>query len=137
MQIQQLIFSQLQAEGFLPNYRDGDIFFKYEGKLLIIHENESDQNFMKVSLPSIHDIENEEDLVGCLKIANEISKKIKVVKAFVNNNNIWLTAELFIESKPDLSEILMRAIVVCKAGQEYFQEAYHKKSSLLNSLALN
>jgi hypothetical protein len=137
MQIQQLIFSQLQADGFVPSYSDRDILFKYEGKLLVIHDYESDQNYMHLSVPNIHTIESEADLVECLKIADHLNGKFKVAKIYSYFNSIWISAQLFLESSPNLDEILMRSISVCKLAQQEFLELYQKKAALKNPIRLN
>lgn len=137
MDLQQLFFSQLQEEGFVPSFDDRDILFKYEGKLLVIHEYESDQNYMHLSMPNIHTIESEADLVECLKIADHLNGKFKVAKIYTYFNSIWISAQIFIESSPNLDEILMRSISVCKLAQQEFFGHYHKKAALNNPVRLN
>jgi hypothetical protein len=137
MNLQQLIFSQLQADGFMPSYNNADILFKYEGKLLVIHDNESDQNYINLSMPNIHDIKSDSDLIECLKIADQLNGKFKVVKIYTYFGGIWISVQLFIESSPNLDEILMRSISVCKLAQQEFYEQYQKKAALNNPIGLN
>jgi hypothetical protein len=137
MQIQQLIFSKLQAQGFQPSYDEGDIIFKYEGRLMVVHDNAGDHNYMHLSMPSIHSIESDADLVGCLKIADFLNSTFKLAKFYTYCDNIWISIQLLIDSSSDFNEIFIRSIAVFKVARQTFFEHHQKKAALMDSIRLN
>ena len=57
--------------------------------------DERDLLFFRIIMPGIYDIENNREKV--LEICNEITCGIKVVKAFVVRDEVWLSIEMFID----------------------------------------
>ena len=113
-----LVKEWLNSEGYHYDIdKDGDIHFKFNGKHMLFIADERDLLFFRIIMPGIYDIENNREKV--LEICNEITCGIKVVKAFVVRDEVWLSIEMFIDSNPDIGDFFERCC-------DILISAYHK-----------
>ena len=118
-----LYFNYLREEGYAPKYdNDGDVIFKSEGKTLIVSINERDQSFIRLILPNFWELESEMEASKALRVANEVNHEIKVAKIVIVQENVWATAEIFIDSTPDFDDFFNRLIAVVLHAQKDFGE---------------
>lgn len=114
----------LREEGYLPKLdADGDVVFKYEGKLFVVTTDDNDPQFLRVVMPNFWEIESERERQLALEAANRVNERIKVSKVVVrSNNHVWAMAEQFIDSTPDLEDFFKRTLRVLKIAAEEFAQ---------------
>lgn len=92
------ILDQIKVNGEVDG--DGDVQFSYEDRSYFLEVNENDTEFYRLVLPNIWPIESELERLKVFKAVNEVNKTKKVAKAYVTNDDVWITVEMFID-KPD------------------------------------
>lgn len=108
--LQKIYLDYLSEEGYQPKVdEDGDVQFKREGFTYFISVNEDDPEFFGVMLPNIWEIESDEERLYALFACNEATANTKVAKAQVVGDNVWISAEVFVEKPEDFSKIMHRA----------------------------
>ncbi len=117
MKTEELVKQYLESEGFRYNIdEDGDIHFKFEGVNLYFTVDADDQSFFRLIMPNIYELENNRQKV--LEAISNVNRDLKVLKAFLVGNNLWLSVELFIDSSPELEDFFPRCMGLMKAGRE-------------------
>ena len=105
----ELVKEYLSSEGYRYNVDDdGDIHFKYQGTNLFITNSGEDEQFFRIIMPNIYVVEN--NRMKVLEAANMITRDMKVVKAFLVEDHLWLSIELFIDSTPEFGDFFVRRI---------------------------
>lgn len=113
----ELVKEFLASEGFRFNVdQDGDIHFKFEGVDMYFTADKDDQGFFRLIMPGIYKIEN--NRVKVLEAINTVTREMKVLKAFLADDYLWLAVEIFIDSTPELEDFFPRCIGLLKAGRE-------------------
>lgn len=88
----------LSEEGYKCNVdEDGDFTFKYQGKHVYFIKDNDDPIYYRAIMPSIYDIETIEDYPRIIDICNGMNSRRKGLKAYVLQNSVWLTVELFLD----------------------------------------
>lgn len=117
MTTKELVKQYLSSEGYKYDIDgDGDIRFKYEGVNLYFSVDENDQSFFRLIMPGIYKIENNRGKV--LEAINTVTRDFKVLKAFLVDEYLWLSVEIFIDSTPELEDFFPRCMGLLKAGRE-------------------
>lgn len=124
MSATKLVLDFLRQQGFIPEVDEdnGNIFFKYQMETFLFVNNENDDEFFQLIMPAIYDV-TEENRYAVLEAANGISLEIKVVKACVLDNSVWLYFENILDQNPEISSILPRALGTLQgARQEFYKK---------------
>lgn len=108
---------------------DGDIAFSYKDLDMFIIINDSDQEFFRLAVIDIHEVKNDADRIRVRGIINDINSNLKVVKAYVTGNRVWLAVEMFTERPRDVVPVLMRSLDVMVQAYEQFRKDYARKKS--------
>ena len=124
MSTTEMVLDFLRKQGFCPEVdeNNGNILFKYQMAGFLYINNDEDQEFFQLIMPNICDV-TEENRELILEAANSNNKGIKVVKTCVFNDSVWLFFENFLDSSPDVSDILPRALNALQgARQEFYKQ---------------
>ncbi len=128
-QLQELYVKYLREEGYLPKVdEDGDVQFKREGFTYFISVNENDLEFFGLMLPNIWEIASDEERLYALFACNEATANTKVAKAQVVGDNVWISAEIFLERPEDFSKVLDRIFMSMDTALDTFVETMQKLS---------
>ena len=79
---------------------DGDIQFEYEDRNYFIEVNENDNEFFRLVLFNIWEIESRAEHEEVQDACDAVNREAKVAKAYTTNENVWIATEMFIE-RPD------------------------------------
>lgn len=117
------VLDALQDEGFRPDIDgDGDVSYKAEGQQLFVHCNEGDVPVMRVfgqwqigdDLPS--------DELTQLRAANDLTLRMNIVKAGLNNGTLVCTSEHLVTPESDLrAQLALSTQLVLAAVQVWHQ----------------
>ena len=117
MRTEELVKQYLSSEGYRYDIDgDGDIHFKYEGVNLFFTVDKNDQSFFRLIMPSIYTLEGNRTKV--LEAISTVNRDLKVLKAFLVEDHLWLAVEIFIDSTPELEDFFPRCMGLLKAGRE-------------------
>ena len=118
----ELILNYLREEGFCPKAAGDIITFKYQGMHLIVNGNSEDEGFLQIILPNIYDITGE-NKAEALEAANSVNRKIKVAKIIIFNDSAHVHFEILLDTTPDLSDIIPRALNILQLARSEFYDA--------------
>ncbi len=124
MSATKLVLDFLRQQGFTPEVdeENGNLIFKYQMATFLFINNENDDEFFQLIMPGIYDV-TEENRYAVLEAANGICQDIKVVKACVFDDSVWLYFENFLDQNPEVSSILPRALNALQgARQEFYKK---------------
>jgi hypothetical protein len=112
-----LVKQYLQDEGYKYEIdQDGDVHFKYQGVNLFYTDSGNDSLFFRIIMPSIYTVENNRTKV--LEACNTVTRDIKVLKAFLVGDNLWLDIEMFIDSTPEFNDFFPRCLDILYEGRK-------------------
>lgn len=124
MNVVELVQEWLSSEGYRPEIDgDGDLRFKVEGISFYCTKNGTDNQYFRIILPNVYTVENNRAKV--LEVANKISMEYKVLKAYVIEENLWLSIEMLIDSTPEVGDFMPRCIATLQSGlRDVISELY-------------
>ena len=114
----------LSENGVKYEEKDYGITFKYQGGYFIIGNNDKDAQYFNIVMPGIYDFADhpEVERVKVLEALNKINADYKVVKAVCDDEDCWLTTEIFIDSTPDVEDYFERLLnILHQSRMEFFQ----------------
>ena len=121
--IQQDYLSYLKTEGYEAWVdSDGDVQFKHNDRTYFIEVNEGDPEFFRLVLANIWPIESVTEATQVVHAVDVVNRQMKVTKAYVTNDNVWVATELFIESYRDYRPVFPRCLRAIEQGVDTFVE---------------
>lgn len=110
----------LRSQGFqFEQDDDGDLVFKYQMRTFLYYANDDDQGYFQLAMPAIFDV-TEDNREAVLEAANNVTKTVKVAKAIVVNSEVWLMAELLLDTTPVYDDIVPRVLGILMGAQQEF-----------------
>ncbi len=105
----------LSSEGYRYEMdEDGDLHFKFQGKHMFFTSDEKDDLYFRILLPNIYEVKGNRDKV--LEACNTISRDLKVVKAFIVDDSVFLSIEMFVDSTPEIGDYFERCCEILAAA---------------------
>lgn len=120
------IISYLKERGIRYETPDKTLVeFSLDGlNFLFQYREEEDPRFIRLLLPKVEDVkENENDV---FKRMIDVTSSIKAVKCVIINSEVWLSVEQFFSSTDNITLVLERMINVLKI-------AYNQYASIASS----
>ncbi len=115
-----LVENWLKNQGFrCERDSDGDVRFRYEGVGMFCCKDK-DEKFLRIIMPGIYDVDN--DRVKVLEAINTICRDIKAIKAFLVQDSLWLSIEMFVDSTPDVEDFIERCLDIMIAARKKIAE---------------
>lgn len=110
-----LLENWLKANG-CRNERDdeGNLIFRYEKRQMIVFKDSEDCNFLRICIPSIYEVDGDRE--KCLEAINTISRRIKVIKAFLVDDQLWLSVEALVDSTQNTDNFIERYLDILIEG---------------------
>lgn len=122
-----ILLKFLREEGYTPKVDDdGDIIFKREGLTYILFVNEDDEEFVRIDLPNVWEIESLGERQMVMAAAAEVNRQVKVAKVVPMGDNVWVSAQLLVDPIENVSKILPRAMNVLSLAVREFSDAMRK-----------
>ena len=119
----EMVFEYLKNQGLMPKIdEDNDIIFKYQMLTFIYFNNDEDEQFFRLALPGIFDV-TDENRVTVLEAMNEVNKRMKVAKAYIPRDDVWVAAEIMMDSTPVLDDMVPRLLnILLGARRELYDQ---------------
>lgn len=115
------VFNYLKEQGLIPRFNDrGNIEFKYQMRNFLFFNNDDDEQFFQLTMPSIFEV-TDDNRMAVLEAMNEVNDTKKVVKLTVPKSNmVWASAEIMMDSTPELDDLIPRLLNILLGTQEDF-----------------
>ncbi|MCQ2075458.1 MAG: hypothetical protein MJZ20_00260 [Bacteroidaceae bacterium] len=115
MNASDLVENWLKGQGFKSErVGDGDLLFRYQGVHMLCRKDDDDKVFLRLFMPGIYTVNG--DRTRVLEAINTISRDIKAVKAFLVEDKLWVSLEMFIDSTPDIDDFIERCLDIMYAA---------------------
>ena len=113
----------LREQGFLPEVdtENNNIEFKFQMANFVYIENDDDPDFFQLLMPNIFDV-SEDNREIVLETINKVNQTMKVAKACIIGESVWLFFETILDNTPDVSDIIPRALRILQSTQQEFYE---------------
>ena len=98
--------------------------FNYEGIHMLYMSNDSDEDFLNISVPGIYDLEENTEKYDELK--EKINSTLKYIKAYTLGNSLWLFYERELLGSDDLEEVIRHMILHLAAAVMFARDAIEK-----------
>jgi hypothetical protein len=119
--------SYLAEEGYAPKIdSDGDVVFKYEGRMYCIVVDEEDEEYFNVVYPGFWPIESESERGKVAQAALHATARVKVVKVHPVRDNTWAAVEMFCSPPEAFKPVFQRSLRALRGAVEKFKEEMHK-----------
>lgn len=116
-----MVFDYLKEQGLCPQLKDEVIIFKYQMCTFIFFVDDDDEKFFRLALPGIYDV-TEDNRISVLEAINEVNKKLKVAKAFIPDDDVWVSAETLMDDTPELDDFVPRILNILLGSRQKFYE---------------
>lgn len=109
---------------------DGDVQFKItrgeRTSTMILFVDSKDPTFFRIVLPNIWPIESIEERARVLRAANDVTRDMKVAKAYVVDDNVWIAVELFVPGPAAWQAAFDRVLTVIEEATITFVKQINK-----------
>lgn len=121
MKTSEFVFDYLKEQGLVPKYNDqGNIAFKYQMRSFLFFNNDNDEQFFQLTMPSIFEV-TDDNRMAVMEAMNEVNDTKKVVKLTVpKSNRVWASAEIMMDSTPELDDLIPRLLNILLSAQQDF-----------------
>lgn len=117
MSIEEQVKNYLSTEGC--RYQDvGDdetITFKYQGLGYFLSVDKNDSEFCRLFMPQIYQLEGNRTKV--LEAINTLTSETKAIKAFLVEDQLWLSIEMILPHDASVCEVLERCLDILSGGR--------------------
>ncbi|MBR2476181.1 MAG: hypothetical protein IKB57_06590 [Bacteroidaceae bacterium] len=123
MKTSEMVLEFLRKEGFCPDVDpdNGNIIFKYQMRTFLFPNNDEDEEFFQLIMPAICDVtDDNRDIM--LEAANKTNLGMKVAKAGVFDDSVWLFFEVILDESPEVGSIIRRGLGILQNTQQNFYE---------------
>lgn len=97
------------------------ILFHYQGGGFLIANNSNDRQYLQILMPNIYKVSPYEK-TQAMEVINKMNIEFKCLKALIqDDNSIWLSTEIFIDSTPDIKDFFSRLLSILLSGRIKFQ----------------
>ena len=122
MKTSERVLEFLRTQGFCPEQDENNsIIFKYQMITYIYINNDEDEDFFQLAMPFIYDVTDDNRDIT-LEAVNQTNASVKVAKASIIDNNVWLFFEIFLDSTPEVKDIIPRGLNCLMATRQTFYE---------------
>lgn len=123
MKTSEKVLEFLRSQGFCPEVDsdNGNIVFKYQMLTFLFVNNDEDSDFFQLIMPNIYDVtDDNRDIV--LEAVNKTNLSLKVAKAAVLDDSVFLFFEILLDQSPEVKDIIPRALSILQGTRQTFYE---------------
>lgn len=119
--IKEQLGAYLSKEGLRPEEKPYGFHYEFENLSFHVFWDADDPRYLSLTLPGIFDVDenNRED---ALCVANWINDNVKVVKALVRKDDVWVVAEFLIDNTPDFEDLIPRMMKILNGARLSFYD---------------
>ncbi len=120
--LQTMYIEYLQDEGYSPKVdEDGDVSFKREGRTFYIIVDEKDLEFFRIVYPNFWPIESDDERDMVALAASYANRRTKVAKAYIDGDDTWIAAEIYIAEPGDFGRWVPRMMNAIQTALDHFK----------------
>ncbi|MCQ2974639.1 MAG: hypothetical protein MJ211_07485 [Bacteroidales bacterium] len=121
MRNSRLMYDYLIDCNIQPEVKNGSLIFDYEGEVFLYLNNDEDDSYFEIDLPNLYEV-NSFEINKALKIINEINSGFKLVKLIESDGHIHATAQILIDSSPELDDLVPRLVHMLIGAKNEFNK---------------
>lgn len=122
--LQAMYTEHLRELGFDPAVdADGDVVFRFEGFTYLMRVDELDPWCFRLVLANIWAVQDEEDMPRVLAAMGRTNALSKVVKAYLVEDRVWLSAESLLPTPEDHRAVMGRSMEALSVALGVFVRA--------------
>lgn len=124
--MKEIIKEYLQKEGCNPQVdEEGDLLFKYQGGTFILHGYDSNDGYLKISMPQIYEVPDDMR-IQAFEAANHTSLMFKVAKTLVCGKYVWIMFEQLEYTGEKVDEFVPLVLDILFSSRQEFYEYLEK-----------
>lgn len=101
---------------------EGTLVFEFRYLNYYLEHDKEDEDWLRITLPAIYSIEEDDDVMRIYKAANMASCNIKFVNLYVTEKSVHIIVECYVDYQINLENMLRRYISVCEAAYMEFRK---------------
>ena len=122
MKTTERVLEFLRKEGFCPEVdENNNIVFKYQMVTFVFFNNDEDEDYFQLAMPFIYNVTDDNRDIA-LEALNNTNQSVKVAKVCLVDDCAWVFFEIFLDSSPEVKDILPRALNCLMATRQTFYE---------------
>ncbi|PYE52035.1 T3SS (YopN, CesT) and YbjN peptide-binding chaperone 1 [Deinococcus yavapaiensis] len=119
----------LRDEGFRPTVdEDGDVYFKFEGRVYYVVVNEEDPSFFRVLAPFFWSLDDADERRRALTVTNEVQCRFKVGRFFVSDDGVSAVVDAYLPDETSFRAVLLRSLSALPEMTREFRDRMHAHS---------
>lgn len=121
--LQRSYLGYLQDAGYQAYIdRDGDVQFQAGRLGFFLTVDPQDPLFFRLVLPNFWPIESQSEYDRALRACNQTNRQVKSAKLYLQNNNVWLTVENFMNRPEDFRQYFDRCMDAAELSLTTFRQ---------------
>jgi len=120
MKTSEMVFNYLKSQGLMPEFDDrNNIIFKYQMRTFLYFNNDDDEQFFNLTMPSIYNV-TDDNRMAVFEAINQVNETTKVVKLTIAGDSVWCATEIMLDSTPEMDDLLPRLMSILLNSQQKF-----------------
>lgn len=111
----------LSSKGIKPTCSENLVQFRYKDLNFALVNQDSDPYYFSLILPNIYEFTQAEDL-KIRETMDVMTRRYKVAKYYIRNENVWLAAEQFVYSRDNINALFDRLLGLLEEAYNDFNK---------------
>lgn len=107
---------------------EGALVFELRYLTYYLEHDNDDEEWLRITLPSIYLIEDDDNVLDIYKAANIASCNLKFANFYLTEKSVHIIVECYVDNQINLENMLRRYISVCESGYMEFRKQLNEIS---------
>lgn len=107
---------------------EGTLVFELRYLTYYLEHDDDDEEWLRITLPAIYRIEDDDNVMDIYKAANVASCNIKFANFYLTDKSVHIIVESYVDYNVNLENMLRRYISVCESGYMEFRRQLNEIS---------
>lgn len=107
---------------------EGTLVFELRYLTYYMEHDEEDEEWLRITLPAIYRIEDDDDVMDIYKAANMASCNVKFANFYLTDKSVHIIVESYVDYQVNLENMLRRYISVCESAYMEFRRQLNEIS---------
>lgn len=107
---------------------EGTLVFELRYLTYYMEHDEEDEEWLRITLPAIYRIEDDDNVMDIYKAANVASCNIKFANFYLTDKSVHIIVESYVDYNVNLENMLRRYISVCESAYMEFRRQLNEIS---------
>lgn len=107
---------------------EGTLVFELRYLTYYLEHDDDDEEWLRITLPAIYRIEDDDDVMDIYKAANMASCNVKFANFYLTDKSVHIIVESYVDYQVNLENMLRRYISVCESAYMEFRRQLNEIS---------